>query len=139
MRKIASSRDVEAICIEFAKKYMLVQEFFGVLCLNQRHEPIGFAVISVGGLASAAVDPRIALKAPLLAGAAAFITTHNHPSGDPTPSAEDIELTMRLSEGARAIGLRLLDHVIVAEKNGGVISSFSMADAGMISVSGVVR
>lgn len=128
---VKSSEDVAKICREFAQKYMLIQEFFGVLCMNQANQPIGFATVSVGGMASAAVDARIVLKLPLLANATTFIVTHNHPSGKAEASADDVELTKRLSDGARLLGLRLLDHIIVADGPEGFVWT-SMADAGLL-------
>jgi DNA repair protein RadC len=126
-KRIATSEDVVAICREFGQAHMLYQEFFGVLCLNQAQEPIGFATVSLGGLASAAVDIRTALKPVLLTNSAAFIVTHNHPSGQPSPSQEDIVLTERIAKAAQIMGLRLLDHIIVTDAQ-----SFSFLDSGLM-------
>lgn len=125
--KITSSADVVEICREFAEQYMNLQEFFGVLCLDNRQQPIGFAVVAVGGAAMTQVDTKIVFKPVLLSTAVAMIVTHNHPSGDPSPSPDDVTLTKRLSEAARLLGVQLLDHVIVAESG-----SFSFLDAGLM-------
>jgi len=91
------------------------QERTGALFLNARnrllrHDP----EIYRGTLDRAVVEPRELLKRALLANAAGLIVYHNHPSGDPTPSREDREFTRRLASAAESIGLRLLDHVVVA-------------------------
>jgi DNA repair protein RadC len=91
------------------------QERTGALYLNARnrllrHDP----EIYRGTLDRAVVEPRELLKRALLANAAALIVYHNHPSGDPSPSREDREFTRRLASAAEAVGLRLLDHIVVA-------------------------
>jgi DNA repair protein RadC len=91
------------------------QERTGALFLNARnrlvrHDP----EIYRGTLDRAVVEPRELLKRALLANAAGLIVYHNHPSGDPTPSREDREFTRRLASAAEAVGLRLLDHIVVA-------------------------
>jgi DNA repair protein RadC len=91
------------------------QERTGALYLNARnrllrHDP----EIYRGTLDRAVVEPRELLKRALLSNAAALIVYHNHPSGDPTPSREDREFTRRLASAAETIGLRLLDHIVVA-------------------------
>ena len=91
------------------------QERTGALYLNARnrllrHDP----EIYRGTLDRAVVEPRELLKRALLANAAGLIGYHNHPSGDPTPSREDREFTRRLASAADAVGLRLLDHIVVA-------------------------
>jgi len=125
--KVASSTDVVEICREFAEKYMNLQEFFGVLCLDSRQQPLGFAVISVGGASSTQVDPKIVFKPVLLSTATAMVVVHNHPSGDPSPSQDDVVLTKRLVDGAKLLGIQLLDHLIVAEQ-----AHFSFLDAGLM-------
>jgi len=91
------------------------QERTGALFLNARnrllrHDP----EIYRGTLDRAVVEPRELLKRALLSNAAGLIVYHNHPSGDPTPSREDREFTRRLASAAEAVGLRLLDHIVVA-------------------------
>jgi DNA repair protein RadC len=93
------------------------QERTGSLFLNARnrllrHDP----EIYRGTLDRAVVEPRELLKRALLSNAAGLIVYHNHPSGDPTPSREDREFTRRLASAAEAVGLRLLDHVVVARE-----------------------
>jgi DNA repair protein RadC len=81
--------------------------------------------VAVGGLDIGYIDPRTVLKTVLHEGAAAFVLIHNHPSGDPSPSSNDIETTRKLARAARIAGPPLLDHVIVA--SGGFISLLDVA------------
>lgn len=76
---------------------------------------IGLVQISVGGLAASIVEPRQVFKAAILANAAAVICLHNHPSGNPEPSREDIRITRQLVEAGKLLGIPLHDHVIIAE------------------------
>lgn len=89
------------------------RERFVTLILDNKHNLIGVEEVSVGTLTAALVHPREVFKALLLANAAAFVVAHNHPSGDPTPSREDLEITRRLREVADLFGIRMLDHVII--------------------------
>lgn len=84
-----------------------------VLMLDTKHHPIGHKIISTGGIASSPVDVRVVLRQVLLSGATSFVFCHNHPSGSPSPSREDNNLTERLAEACRAVGLTMLDHIIV--------------------------
>ncbi|MBI3782950.1 MAG: DNA repair protein RadC [Deltaproteobacteria bacterium] len=89
------------------------RERFLTVILDNKHRLIGIEEVSVGTLSSALVHPREVFKAIILANAAAFAVAHNHPSGDPTPSREDIEITRRLREVADLFGIRFLDHIII--------------------------
>jgi DNA repair protein RadC len=95
--------------------------------MNNKNRLIRYHEVSVGSLTASTVHPREVFKAVILAGSAAFICVHNHPSGDPTPSLEDREITLRLKECADFFGLRLLDHVIVG---GGNDRYYSFSDRG---------
>lgn len=89
------------------------RERFLSLILNNKHVLIGVEEVSVGSLTASIVHPREVFKAIILANAAAFVMAHNHPSGDPTPSREDIEITRRLREIAELLGVRCLDHIVI--------------------------
>jgi DNA repair protein RadC len=91
------------------------REVFAVALLTVRHRVLGFHTVSVGCLTSSLVHPREVFKPAILAGCAALLLTHNHPSGDPEPSAEDIALTRRLAAGGQLLGIEVLDHVILGE------------------------
>ncbi len=91
------------------------REQFLAVILDGRNQVIGFNLVAVGTLTSALVHPREVFKAAILANAVAIILVHNHPSGDPEPSAEDRALTGRLKEAGEIIGIRILDHVVIGD------------------------
>ena len=88
-------------------------EVFGVLALSTRHDSVGYHEVSRGCLSSPVVHPREVFKAAVLSNAAAIIVAHNHPSGDPVPSADDIELTLRLRAAGELLGIDLVDHIVI--------------------------
>jgi DNA repair protein RadC len=90
-------------------------EQFGIILLDTKHRVIRAAVLSVGSLNTAAVEPREVFRAAALAGAAAIIAFHNHPSGDPSPSAADEELTRRLVAAGVIMGIDVVDHIILGD------------------------
>jgi DNA repair protein RadC len=90
------------------------QEEFHALLLNSRHRVIREVLVTRGLLDSALIHPREVFRPAVCEGAAGVILVHNHPSGDPTPSAEDRAVTRQLGEAGRAIGIPVLDHVVVA-------------------------
>lgn len=103
------------------------KEHFILLLLDTRHRLIRSAEISVGTLDMSVVHPRETFREAITAGAAAILLAHNHPSGDPSPSAEDLELTRRLMEGGRLLGIPVLDHLIV-----GAREVLSLRQAGLL-------
>jgi len=92
------------------------KEHFLVLCLDTRNRLIQCRPVSVGSLDTSVVHPREVFKEAVAASAASVIFAHNHPSGDPEPSKEDIELTGRLVKAGEIIGVDVLDHIIVCDK-----------------------
>jgi DNA repair protein RadC len=97
-------------------------EVFMVLLLNVKHEPIAYHLVSRGILTATLVHPREVYRPAIVGGAAAIIVAHNHPSGDPAPSVDDRELTIRLRDAGELIGIPLLDHVVLG--SGGAFTSF---------------
>ena len=93
----------------------LDKETFHVLVLDTRHRLIGREQVSVGTLTTSLVHPREVFRAAILLGGASIVVVHNHPSGDPEPSAEDEAVTRRLGEAGRLLGIPLLDHVVVGD------------------------
>ncbi|MCL5291216.1 MAG: DNA repair protein RadC [Actinobacteria bacterium] len=91
------------------------REKFICLHLNTKNSVLSYEVVSIGTLSSSLVHPRELFKAAILSNSAALILCHNHPSGDSTPSAEDIALTKRLVKAGNLLGIDVLDHVIVGE------------------------
>ncbi len=92
------------------------KEHFVALYLNARNQMLGKETISVGTLTANLVHPREVFQPAVAHSAASVLLVHNHPSGDPTPSPEDLTLTARLQEAGELMGIAVLDHVIVAEK-----------------------
>ena len=88
-------------------------EVCGLFCLSARHDVLAYHELSRGTIDGTLVHPREVFKIALLANARAVILAHNHPSGDPTPSADDLALTRRLIAAGELIGIDVLDHVIV--------------------------
>jgi len=95
----------------------LVKEEFRGLYLNARNKVIHDEIISIGTLTANLVHPREVFRPAFEYGCAAIIVVHNHPSGDPTPSEEDISLTRQLVQVSRIMGIEVLDHVIIGKGN----------------------
>lgn len=93
----------------------LDREHFCILLLNSRNQITGKEVVSVGSLDASIVHPREIFKNCIKKSAAAIILVHNHPSGDPSPSHDDLEVTRRLVDVGKLLGIHVLDHVIVAD------------------------
>lgn len=88
-------------------------EYFIAVLLDNKHRKIRDVVVSMGSLTSSIVHPRDVFARVMRDAAAAVIFVHNHPSGDPTPSREDLEITRRLREVGELVGVRVLDHVVI--------------------------
>ncbi|MFJ7747463.1 RadC family protein [Peribacillus sp. NPDC097295] len=101
---------------ELAASYIAHEdrEVFLVMMLNTKNQVVGLHRAHTGSLNASIVHPRDVLKCAVLNNAASIIVSHQHPSGDPTPSREDIEVTKRLAEAGKILGIELLDHVIVS-------------------------
>lgn len=91
-------------------------ERFGVLLLDVRYRLLGTRLLSVGTLDASLAQPRDLYREALLAAAPVVLAFHNHPSGDPTPSPEDVALTRRLKAAGVVVGVTLLDHVVLADR-----------------------
>ena len=91
------------------------REQFVVLCLDGQNKPIGINVVSIGSVSGAIVHPREVFKPAILANAVGLICFHNHPSGDPTPSVDDLEITERLVKAGDLIGINIIDHIILGD------------------------
>lgn len=91
------------------------KEYFLTIHLDGKNRICCIDEVSVGSLNQSIVHPREVFKSTLLSSAAAIILLHNHPTGDPTPSSEDIEITRRLREAGEIIGVKVLDHIIIGD------------------------
>ncbi len=115
---VRGSYDVYAMLRDEAARWD--REHFVTIMLDNKHHVIGIEDVSIGSLSASIVHPREIFKGLILANAAAFLVAHNHPSGSPTPSTEDIEITRRLRQAAEIIGIRFLDHIVIGR--GGFVS-----------------
>jgi len=91
------------------------REHFRIAILDIRRRVKALYTVSVGSMSSSLVHPREVFRPAIVAGAAAIILSHNHPSGDPDPSADDIALTRRLAAAGALLGIEVLDHIITGE------------------------
>ncbi len=90
-------------------------EQFGMVMLDAKHRVLRTAIVSVGALDSTVVHPRDVFREAATSGAAAIVVFHNHPSGDPSPSADDLALTDRLAEAGLLMGIEVLDHLVLGD------------------------
>jgi len=95
----------------------LDREAFIVISLDTKNQPVSINICHVGSLNASIVHPREVMKSAILSNAASIMVGHNHPSGNSTPSREDIEVTKRLVEAGNIVGIELLDHIIVGDES----------------------
>lgn len=111
---IRCPEDVKNLLMEEMR--YLDREHFRTISLNTKNHVLAIDTVSIGSLNSSIVHPRELFKNPIKRSSAALILVHNHPSGDPTPSKEDIEVTKRLSEAGKLLGIEILDHIIIGDQ-----------------------
>ena len=128
IKKINGSASGATIARKAIGDAMNDREILGAIALNSGLEPLFILPCSVGGTDRAIMDLRLLLRDLLVGGASSFIIFHNHPSGEISPSGADRNITDSIQKGAAAVGIRLLDHVIVTTE-----AYFSFSDAGMIT------
>jgi len=110
---IKSPNDAAALVMEEMRH--LDREHFRALLLNTKNQVIGTDKVSVGTLNSSTVHPRELFRNAIRKSAASLVLVHNHPSGDPAPSREDLDITRRLIEAGKIIGIEILDHIIIGD------------------------
>lgn len=103
------------------------KEHFKLILLNTRNKILGISTISIGSLNASIVHPREVFKDAIMHNAYSVVLAHNHPSGDPEPSEDDLTMTKRLIEAGKILGIEVLDHIIIT-KNG----YFSFKDRGLL-------
>ena len=111
---IRSPEDVSRMLME-ELRYEQKEKFLCVF-LNTKNHVIGQEVLSIGSLNATIVHPREVFRAAIQKSSSAIICVHNHPSGDPTPSREDIDMTTRLIEAGLIVGIDVLDHIIIGDQ-----------------------
>lgn len=112
--KIQSPRSIADLFMDEMR--YLQKEHFRIILLDTKNQIIGTEEISVGTLNASIVHPRDVFKVAIKKNSNAIILIHNHPSGDPTPSREDINVTTRLIESGNILGIKVLDHIVIGDK-----------------------
>ena len=125
--RIQGPRDVYERCAPAMRD--LMQEEFRVLLLSTQHAVVREIVVTRGTLDTSLVHPREVFRAAVAEAASAVILVHNHPSGDPTPSAEDRDVTRQLAQAGRIIGIPVVDHLIIGDAR-----YVSFVEAGLLSL-----
>jgi DNA repair protein RadC len=110
---VHSPRDVADMLMEQLR--YLQKEHFVCLFLNTKNHLIAQETLSIGSLNASIVHPREVFRAAIKCSSASIICAHNHPSGDPTPSPEDIAMTRRLCEAGQIVGIDVLDHIVIGD------------------------
>lgn len=132
-------RTPEEVYRVLADTAMLAQETFTVLTLTTKYRVIDRHLISLGVIDAALISPGIAFRPAISDGATAIVLSHPHPSGDPTPSAEDIRITRQLVEAGKVLDIDVLDHVIIGRPQPGTPTSkpfVSLRESGLVSFAG---
>lgn len=114
-KKITSPQDFFELFNPLLKEES--KEVFLVVWLSSANRVQGFDIVSTGSLNASVVDPRSVFRAAIVANCANIIIAHNHPSGNPEPSNEDITITKRLVEAGKLLDINIFDHLIFAENN----------------------
>ena len=113
---IRSPEDVVELGREFMHIHEEPEEYMYMICMNTKNKVIGVFEISHGNVNSSIVGTREVFQKALLANAVSIILMHNHPSGDPSPSREDVEVTKRMVEAGKIVGVQVLDHIVIGDK-----------------------
>ncbi|MCV9388070.1 JAB domain-containing protein [Reichenbachiella ulvae] len=124
---INSSQQVNSLIREVFPVDIQHREAFIALFLNRANQILGYSIISIGGISSTLVDPKLIFQHALLCNASQFIVAHNHPSGKLNPSNQDLSVTRRLQQVGELMELPLIDHLIIS--NSGYKS---FADEGLL-------
>ena len=127
---IRTPEDALRVCADLAG---LAQEAFHVLCLNTRNKLMNRHMISLGTVNSTSVSVSLCMRCAVIDNAVSLVAIHNHPSGQNTPSAEDIEITRKLVEAGKILGIRVLDHIIVGrDPESGAATQLSLREKGLV-------
>ena len=114
-RKMNSPEKVARFARDFLRIHEQTEEYLYMICVNNKLEMTSVMELSHGNVNSSIVGVREIFQKALLANAVSIILMHNHPSGDPSPSREDIEVTRRITEAGKILGVQVLDLIIVGD------------------------
>lgn len=127
---IRTPEDALGVCADLSG---LAQEAFHVLCLNTRNKLVNRHMVSLGTVNSTSVSVSLCMRCAVIDNAVALVAVHNHPSGQNTPSAEDIDITRKLVEAGKILGIRVLDHIIVGrDPDTGAATQLSLREKGLV-------
>lgn len=126
--QIRSPEDVARVCADIRD---LAQETFHVLMLNAKNNLMNRVMATVGIADASLVHPREVFRQAVTESAAAVVLVHNHPSGDPTPSAEDVRITRQVVEAGKILGIEVTDHVIIGRESETTRGFLSMREQGL--------
>lgn len=126
VRRISSPTEAAGLGRKFLEETDREQVI--VCCLDTKNQPVSINVVSMGTLNSSLVHPREVFKTAILSNAANIILFHNHPSGDPKPSNEDLSITKRIKEVGVLMGIELLDHIIIGSED----RYYSLKEQGLV-------
>lgn len=104
-----------------------LKEHFFLICVSSKNEVLNISTLSIGGLTTCIVDKRGIIQTALLSNCRAIIVAHNHPSGNPSPSSQDIKVTNEIKEAAKLFDIEVMDHIIITSD-----SYYSFADEGIL-------
>ncbi|UCF74167.1 MAG: DNA repair protein RadC [Deltaproteobacteria bacterium] len=123
-RKISSAVDVITYVSEYYAPYLRdsTKEFFNIILLDSRNKPIDNIEISKGSITASVVDPKEIIREATMKSASAIILIHNHPSGEPDPSQDDIHITDQIVRACNLVGIKVLDHVIIGKDTDDYVS-----------------
>ena len=124
-----AARTPADVAATLADSAQLAQEAFTVLTLDKKNRIIDRHLITLGVLDASLIHPREVFRAAITDGASALILSHNHPSGDPAPSAEDCAITRQMVSAGRIMGISVLDHVVIGR---GATPFFSLRESGLV-------
>jgi len=110
---VSTPAEAAELVMEEMRHYQ--REHFRILLLDTKNKVLGLEEISIGSLNTSLVHPREVFRPAIRKACASVILLHNHPSGDPEPSREDLEVTRRLCEGGRLLGIEVLDHLVIGD------------------------
>ena len=113
-RKVIKTPEDAASVVMEEMRY-LKKEHFRIILLNVKNHLLSVDDVSIGSLSASVVHPREIFRISIKKSASAIILVHNHPSGDPTPSQEDINITRRIFEAGKIVGIDVLDHIIIGD------------------------
>jgi len=127
---IRTPEDALGVCADLSG---LAQEAFHVLSLNTRNKLVNRHMVSLGTVNSTSVSVSLCMRCAVIDNAVSLVAVHNHPSGLNTPSAEDIDITRKLVEAGKILGIRVLDHIIVGrDPDTGAATQLSLREKGLV-------